>query len=212
MEDSPNTAIFETDNAAENAESCTDAPCDGIIEAIIALAREEGFECVGTVSTDELVVHEEVRSMCAANRCGHYDSNWACPPACGPVDELYAEIMRRPTTIVVQTVGELEDDFDFFNMMEAGEKHNARFHVLADRIRELYQETADAVLEPYFLGAGHCTYCDECTYPDAPCRCPEHSFVSLDAPGFIVAEMCKAAGILYNHGSMTISYTSAVFV
>lgn len=182
------------------------------VREVCALARAAGFECVGTARPDQLAVHEEVRAMCAANRCQHYGTNWVCPPACESVAHYQNEVSRRSSAIVVQTVGQLEDSFDFEGMMEIGANHTARFRAFADRVRELPQLQAADAVPPLFLGAGQCTSCPQCTYPDAPCRFPERAFVSLEAAGFVVSEVCNAAGIPYNHGQDKLAYTGAVFV
>ena len=42
-----------------------------------------------------------------------------------------------------------------------------------------------------------CTRCDECTYPDAPCRFPEKLYPSIEGYGFLVSALAKQAGIPY---------------
>ena len=80
-----------------------------------------GFDCVGSCPTDGLQVREEVRDMCAAGRCQIYGHSWACPPNCGDLDYFDKFIHEKKTCYVVQTVCELEDDFDIETMMEAEE-------------------------------------------------------------------------------------------
>ena len=58
------------------------------------------------------------------------------------------------------------------------------------------------------LGAGCCTRCKDCTYPDAPCRFPEKMVSSMEAYGMLVLEICKANGLSYYYGADTMTYTS----
>lgn len=81
--------------------------------------------------------------------------------------------------------------------------------------RTLDEPTSDTLVptgEPLFLAAGTCTLCPVCTYPDAPCRFPGSAFVSLEAAGLVVSEVCESANIPYYHGKGTIAYTSCVLV
>ena len=66
----------------------------------------------------------------------------------------------------------------------------------------------DRGVEALAAGAGCCTVCRECTYPDAPCRFPEQKMSSMEALGMLVLEVCKANGLPYFYGENTIAYTS----
>ena len=58
------------------------------------------------------------------------------------------------------------------------------------------------------IGAGACTKCRECTYPDAPCRFPKQAFASMEAYGMLVLQVCKSNNMKYYYGPNTIAYTS----
>lgn len=164
-----------------------------------------GFESVGTCSTERLQVNPEVRSMCSSDRCQNYERSWSCPPACGELADFQALIEGRQTCYVVQTVAHLEDEFDIETMMEAEATHKERMFRLKDLIGAA---SADAEV----FGAGGCTMCSRCTYPDEPCRFPEKMMVSMEAAGLLVSDVCQAADIPYNHGKNTMAYTGCVIV
>ena len=84
------------------------------------IASEVGFDCMGTCSAKELVAREEVRSMCAANTCQMYEHSWACPPACGEIADFQAMMNEYEHCLVVQSVGQMEDDFDVETLEETG--------------------------------------------------------------------------------------------
>ena len=44
------------------------------------LAAENGFSHWAQMNMAAAVPLAEVRDMCAADRCGRYGHNWACPP------------------------------------------------------------------------------------------------------------------------------------
>jgi predicted metal-binding protein len=58
------------------------------------------------------------------------------------------------------------------------------------------------------LGAGCCTICRTCAYPDAPCRFPDRAVASMEAFGLLVLEVCKANGLQYYYGSDKMAYNS----
>ena len=164
-----------------------------------------GFDCVGTCSTAGLQVREEVRDMCAAGRCQVYGHNWACPPNCGDLDFFDKFIHDKSTCYVVQTVGQLEDDFDFESMMEAEQLQK-------ERVLKLHELLSNEAPEARILSSGTCTLYKTCAYPDNPCRFPDRALVSMEAAGLVVSDVCTQAGIPYNHGKQTIAYSSCVLV
>jgi predicted metal-binding protein len=67
-------------------------------------------------------------------------------------------------------------------------------------------EDTDAHALP--LGAGACSLCATCTYPNEPCSFPERMITSMEASGLLVSDVCAANGLAYNHGKNTIAFTS----
>ena len=169
------------------------------------LIEQQGFDFTGTCSARELVVREEVRDACAADKCHIYNTNWACPPACGDIYYFERQMHEYDHCTVVQTVGYMEDEFDAETLLEAGETQRNRFYALIEALDE-----AGLSKDVMTLSAGHCRICKSCTYPDAPCRFPDKRLVSMEAAGLYVAETCTKAGIPYNHGKNTIAFSSCV--
>ena len=172
-------------------------------EALEAIAQECEFEFMGVAPASELQTLPAVRDMCGSGTCQIYGHSWACPPACGTIEEFQERIDTFDNCLVVQTVGELEDEFDFETIMETEHEHKRRFTEFAKRVNELPAETM-------LLAAGTCTICKTCTYPDAPCRFPDKRMSSMEAAGLVVADVCTKAGIPYNHGKNTIAFSSCV--
>jgi predicted metal-binding protein len=170
---------------------------------LAAEALRSGFSSAGELSMDALVFMPEVRAMCAADRCGHFGRNWRCPPACGSVEEAAAEASGYSCGLIVQTVGKMNGDFDHASIEAAMEKHKADFGALVRELRLRYGR--DGILP---LGAGACTLCGECAYPDAPCRHPDDAISSMEAYGLWVSRVCELSGIPYNYGRHTIAFTS----
>ena len=171
------------------------------IQEFCALAKEIGFEQAGPLDPATIELKEEVREMCASGKCTMYDKRWSCPPGCGTLDECRELLKGYTRGILVQSVGELEDNFDIETMMETEAAHKERFYAMR---KALVEKGIDALA----AGAGCCTICPECTYPDAPCRFPEEEMSSMEALGMLVLEVCKANDMRYFYGENTIAYTS----
>ena len=171
------------------------------MEMLEAMAKEAGFTNVAPLDAATIELKDEVRDMCNANACRVYGKNWSCPPACGELKDLRAQVGQYHGGILVQTVGDVEDSMDFEGMMEAEAAHKAHFLALHEKLLERWPNLLA-------LGAGTCTRCRECTYPDAPCRFPDKRFSSMEAYGMVVMETCKANGLGYYYGPQHIAYTS----
>lgn len=167
-----------------------------------ALAIHTGFTHAANLDIATLDLKPEVRQMCAGNSCGQYGKRWSCPPGCGELPALKQRISQYSQGILVQTVGRLEDAFDGEGMLETERVHKA--HLL-----ELQQKLLPEYPRLLTIGAGCCTHCKICTYPDAPCRFPEKQIASMEAYGMLVTEVCHRNGLKYYYGPNTIAYTSS---
>jgi len=166
---------------------------------IEALAKEAGFTHMGPLDPRTIELKEQVRQMCAA--CGRHGKCWSCPPACGTLEECTARVEKYQHGILVQTVGELEDEFDGEAMMETQQLQKERFEKLCELLKDY---------DTLNLGAGSCTLCKTCAYPDAPCRFPEKMVSSMEAYGIVVADVCRENGLPYYYGKNTIAYCCCV--
>lgn len=163
------------------------------------LAKESGFTHIAPLDPKTIALKPEVRQMCEV--CGRYGKCWSCPPGCGTLEECAARVSSYRQGILVQTVGQLEDAFDGEGMMDAQQLQKERFGDLCERLKGYDTLT---------LGAGSCTMCKNCTYPDAPCRFPDKMISSMEAYGIVVADVCSANDLPYYYGKNTIAYTSCV--
>jgi bifunctional UDP-N-acetylglucosamine pyrophosphorylase/glucosamine-1-phosphate N-acetyltransferase len=173
------------------------------IKILIAEALEKGFSQAGKLNCEALEFLPEVRDMCAADRCHSYGKNWACPPACGTIEAAAFKASQYSYGIIVQTTGHLDDDFDYETMQATGEKHKNNFEKFVTYLRGRFSDILP-------MGAGACTICAQCTYPDAPCRFPDRSISSMEAYGLFVSKVCTLSDIKYNYGPLSITYTSCI--
>ena len=170
-------------------------------DELIKEAVEFGFSQAAELNTSALVFMPEVRDMCGPKYCRQFGKNWCCPPACGTLEESSERAAQYSYGIIVQTIGQMDDDFDYEGIMAASEKHTKNFYKFAEMLKERY---SDVLL----MGAGTCEICETCTYPDAPCRYPDKAISSMEAYGLWVSKVCELSGIAYNNGKQTMTFVS----
>ncbi len=174
--------------------------------ALIQTVLELGAARAGAIPVKEIRFDCGFRSLCSSNACGNYGKCWMCPPDAGDIDTLIAYAKEFETAIVYQTVGELEDSYDFEGMMEAGKRHNQ----LARRISERFASMPFS--RTLHLGAGGCHVCEVCARRTGePCRHPEQAMASLETYGVAVYELAAACGLPYINGQNTVTFFGAFF-
>ena len=170
-------------------------------DELIKQGEEAGFTHVAPLKVSTIQLMPEVRDMCATNSCGAYGKKWSCPPGCGDLDTCRQRIQAYTEGILVQTVGELEDEMDYDSMKETSQRH-------ADAFTKFYEQLRPQYPDMLAIGTGGCTQCKTCTYPDAPCRFPEKMVSSMEAYGMLVSQVCTDNGLPYYYGKCTLAYTA----
>ena len=167
-------------------------------------AKTLGFDAAVAMDPRSLVAREDIRAMCAGNRCGAYNKNWTCPPAIGTIRECQQRIGQYKKGILLQTVGHMTKAVDSKCCRETEQRHLQNFYALAEDIRQEYPQAL-------CLGAGGCRVCKQCAYP-APCRYPEKAVSSMEGYGLFVTQVCRDAGVPYHRGERTITYTACILM
>jgi predicted metal-binding protein len=170
------------------------------MRALASLAIAFGFSHAGALDASTLEARGDVREMCREDKCGRFGKNWMCPPMCGSLEENAGVMSRYSAGIIVQTTGELEDDFDYEGMLEAERRQKRLFASFRD---ELAREYPDMLA----LGNGACDLCETCPCPGEPCRDPARAVSSMEAFGLFVSDVCEKNGLGYYYGPGTITYT-----
>ena len=165
-------------------------------------AMDMGFTHAVPMDPGKLTAREDVRAMCAADKCGAYGKNWTCPPHCGTLKECEEIMSRYGRGILLQSVGRTEKIIDSRAYRETEKRHLQQFAALADAIRARHP---DALC----LGSGGCRICKKCAWPE-PCRFPEKACASMEGYGLFVTQVCRDNGLAYHHGERTVTYTACV--
>ena len=170
-------------------------------EELVKEALASGFSQAGELNVEAVVFMPEIRDMCRADRCKSFGKNWRCPPACGTIEEAAARAKEYTYGVIVQSIGKMEDDFDYETIEGTSKLHKENFAKLVKTLKARHGDILP-------MGAGTCTICGTCSYPDSPCRHPDESISSMEAYGLWVSKVCELSGIPYNNGKQTITYTS----
>ncbi|MBQ8884747.1 MAG: DUF2284 domain-containing protein [Clostridia bacterium] len=154
------------------------------------------------IPTSEITFSKAVVEACEANYCGKYNATWTCPPAVGKLDELRKKYSSYRYAYVFTTKHEIEDCFDIEGMFSAKKDHEKTEEELMPLLKGKECE---------MLGAGGCSVCEKCTYPDEACRFPNRARPSIEACGVDVTDLARKCGINYINGENTVTYFSVVF-
>lgn len=168
----------------------------------IEIAKSMGFDVAAPLDPKTLTAREDVRDMCAADKCGAYNTNWTCPPACGTVAECQEKMRSFDHGILLQSIGHMTKAIDSKCYRETERRHMKNFYAFAEEIRKVYPNAL-------CLGAGGCRVCKTCAYPEN-CRFPEKAMSSMEGYGLFVTQVCRDAGVPYYYGERTIAYTACV--
>ncbi|MBQ8536167.1 MAG: DUF2284 domain-containing protein [Clostridia bacterium] len=152
-----------------------------------------GFTAAGWVDPQSLRFLPQVRGMCADNLCHSYGKSWCCPPACGELTEITAQAQTFSQGVVVATRCALKTPGDLDEMKHIELEHQKRFHKAMAYTRARYERI-------FPMGAGVCSLCETCSYPQEPCRHPEWLTPSMEACGLMILHVCEAAGLPYAYG------------
>ncbi len=171
----------------------------------VEMAEECGFSHAGYADIEKMKFMTEVRDMCEVNKCGKYNTNWSCPPACGTLEEISERIKGYDYAMVLQATEDMEDDFDW----EAIERASKRCADSLDRLSKKLKSMGKQVLP---MGNGGCHKCEKCTYPDEPCRFPDELSPSMEACGLMVSNECTRAQLKYYYGPKTMTINATIFV
>jgi len=174
-------------------------------EKLAVPAKESGFTHCALLEIPTLEFMQEVRDMCNAKQCDRYNTSWSCPPACASLEEMRERVVSYSGGILVQTVGELEDSYDWEGIMAAGARHKKNFGRMWDALEADHPEV-------FAMGAGACMLCEACTYPDEPCRFPDRMAASMEACGLFVSKVCTDNNMKYNYGPDKIAFTSCFLI
>ena len=172
---------------------------------LINKITEVGFDKFAEIKLEQIVFNTEFRKLCEVNTCQKYGTNYMCPPHIGGAEECIDKVKRYFGGMIVQSIVQLEDSFDFEGMMAGQKEHDRRMRKLAGELKG----NGDYLI----LGAGPCPICIECgVAKKTPCIKPNEAVSSVEAHCIDVNKTITNAGLKYNNGEATVSYVGLVLI
>ena len=132
---------------------------------------------------------ENVRYICRTE-CPQYGKSWSCPPAVGTVEECKKRCEIYTGGFLFTTIAEV----DLMGDMEEALATRMEHEEITREIRNLFLEECKEVR---VLSTESCAICEECAYPDGPCRHPEKMFPCIESYGILVTELAERYGIQF---------------
>ena len=150
--------------------------------------------------TEELVFTPRVRTVCEME-CAQYGKSWACPPGVATVEECRERCLSYPHGLLVVTMTEVEDIADINATLATRGDHE-------EITRRVHQMMLEQEVEVYVLSTESCAICQQCTYPDAPCRHPERMYPCVESHGILVTDLGERVGIPFQAGGNIVTWFS----
>lgn len=157
----------------------------------------------GFLKPDDIVFSEMVRYICETE-CPRYGKTWACPPAVGTVDECRERCRKYTDVLLFTSLAEVTDTALLNETLETRKAHE-------EITRGICKEFEEAGVEYLALSSESCDLCENCAYPDAPCRFPEHMMPCIESFGILVTESAEKCGIDFFYDNTTVTWFGMIF-
>ena len=151
-------------------------------------------------SPQELTFTGRVRTVCE-QECPMYGKSWACPPAVGTVEECRAECMSYDHVLLLTSVAEVTDTANMEETLATRGPHEELTRQARQMLLDCGAEEAMA------LSTEACAHCDQCTYPNAPCRRPDRMFPCVESHGITVTDLAEKFGLDFINAGMVIWFS-----
>lgn len=155
------------------------------------------------LKSEDLVFSDRVRWVCE-HECPMYDTNWACPPAVGTVEECKARCLQYPEFLMISTVTEVPDIADMAATLATRKPHEE----VTNQVDAILKEQG---VETYVLSTESCSICSKCAYPCSPCRFPNKMHPCVESHGIVLSDTAEACGVPFQYGDNVVTWFSMIF-
>ena len=168
-------------------------------------ALQSGATKAAVINNEQIITDASFYDICEHGHCGSFGLCYACPPDIGPVEENMKLIRTFRYGLLYQTIGQIEDSYDFEGMAEVSRKHAATGVKLRKAIEHFYTEPT------LQLSCGGCHICEKCLKRDnLPCRHPDLVMPAMEGMGIDVYRTTSSTDLLYINGQNTVTYFGLV--
>ena len=155
------------------------------------------------VKTADLMFSERIRWICE-HECPMYNKTWACPPAVGSVEECKQRCLEFEDALLIATITEVNDIANLEETLATRPEHEE----ITRQVLEMVKAQAG---ETMVLSTEACAVCQECAWPDGPCRFRNKMFPCVESHGIVVTDMAEKAGIDFLAEGNLVTWFSLVF-
>ncbi|MBR3147563.1 MAG: hypothetical protein IKF54_05415 [Eubacterium sp.] len=170
---------------------------------LISLAYEAGLSGIGEADIGKLEYSEQIREICRGNTCRNYNTSWACPPATGTLEECRKRCEKYLHMLLFSKVYDLDGDLQLEKVLHA-------MSDFKDTVYRFDMLTEDVLPDKLILSNEGCGICEECTWPNQPCRFPHKLHHSIEGYGFDIVRLSEMAGLSYDNGPGTVTFFGAL--
>ncbi|MCB5714045.1 DUF2284 domain-containing protein [Lactonifactor longoviformis] len=156
------------------------------------------------IPTEELVFSPRIRTICQ-QECQRYGTTWACPPGVGTLEECRERCLSYPQCFFFSTVAEVSDIMDMEETLGTRREHE-------DIVARIEAFIKGQGIHCMALSTESCDICDECAYPDSPCRFPEQMHPCVESHGIVVTELAERFEMDYTIGYNQILWFGIIFL
>lgn len=155
------------------------------------------------IRTEDLMFSDRIRWICE-HECPMYGKTWACPPAVGSVAECEARCRKFEDALLIATITEVNDIANIEETLATRAPHE-------EITRDVHEMVKAQAEETMVLSTEACAVCENCSYPDAPCRNREKMFPCVESHGIVVTDLAEKTGIdFYAEGNL-VTWFSLIF-
>lgn len=173
------------------------------LESLEAELSELPLYCYFFIDTEELTFSDRIRYICE-NECPMYGKTWACPPGTGTVSQCRNRCLSFKDAFLLSTVSEVNDITDIEETLATRKEHE----IITAQAAEIFKSRG---CEVYVLSSEACAVCEECAYPQAPCRHPEIMNPCIESHGIVLSSLAEKHGIEFQYGGNVVTWFSLVF-
>lgn len=173
------------------------------MEHYLKRAKELGFTSAAIIDVSDIAPSLDIRALCAPDKCSSYSTNWVCPPGCGSFKLCCEKLHRYTHGLLLQTKFDGSASFSLEESAKLSLLHSAHVTALRDEILSSFPNALT-------LSTGGCNECENCTFPDNPCRKPEINRGSLSAFGIDVGDLCKKYDFEFEFTNGTLYFVACI--
>lgn len=158
------------------------------MEELEYLAQKAGF-LTAMVEPERIPMDPKFRAYCQENLCGKYNANYACPPACGTVEQLRERLCRQQYVLILEKIWPIGGYGDKQGMNCARRAHNAAVLTLMEKARA-------GGFAGFCCGYNGCPLCEPCKQETGePCAFPDRQISCMSAFCIDVAELARRCSL-----------------